>query len=408
MTAQPATTIDVDLNDTDAFVEGTEHRLWERLRREAPVHWNPTGSGGFWALTTYVDVLAALRDFETFSSEHGTVIGGSYRNGVDTAAGRMLVTSDPPRHRMLRRRMQRLFAPSMLERVNAEVVRRVGAALDRLWAAGGGDFAAEVAVELPAAALIAQLAIGPEDALRLVRLTRAMIGYRDSEFHGGIPDEARRLAAAQTGIFGFFLDLIDERRRHPGDDAVSSLLTPAPGERPLDEDALLFNLMNLVIGGNETTQHSASGGLVALMADPAQWERLRADPGLVPTSVEEFVRWTSTASYVQRTVTRPVRVRDVELGEGDAVTLWIASANRDAEQFVDPDRFDIGRTPNRHLGFASGPHHCIGAAVGRSGLRILLEGLRARPGRLVLAGDPVRLRSNFMLEFKSLPVEVAP
>lgn len=396
---------EIDLNDTDAFVRGDPYALWARLRKEAPVYWNDSPGGGFWALTTYDDVLMALRDFETFSSEHGTVIGGSYRNSVDTASGRMLVTSDPPRHRLTRQRMQRIFSTRMVERVTAQVDRLVVDALDRMWRDGGGDFA-DVAMELPAGALMAQLAIGHDDALRLIRITRAMIGYRDEEFTRGVADESLRLAGAQADVFSFFLDLIEERRRKPGEDAVSILLSPMPGERPFDEDTLLFNLMNLAIGGNETTQHSASGGVLELMRRPDQWERLREDPALVRTGIEEFVRWTSTASYVQRVATRPVQVRDAQLAEGDPVTLWIASANRDERQFPDADTFDLGRTPNKHLGFASGPHHCIGAAFGRAGLTSLLGDVRRRPGRLAPAGDPVRLRSNFMLEFKSLPVEV--
>lgn len=401
------TTGNIDLNDTEAFVTGDPYELWARLRAEAPVHWNPTPEGGFWALTKYTDVLAAFRDHETFSSEHGTVIGGSFRNSVDTASGRMLVTSDPPRHRQLRRRMQRVFSQKMVERVGARVRHQVDLSLDRLWAEGGGDFATDIARELPAGALMAQFGVGHSEALYLLQLTQAMIGYRDEDHSLSIAHEGLRLATAQADIFDFFLDLIARRRAQPGDDAISILLAPADGERELDEDTLLFNLMNLAIGGNETTQHSASGGLLALMNDPAQWERLRAEPALVATGLEEFVRWTSPASYVQRQVTKPVVVRGVELAEGDSVTLWTASANRDEEQFSEPDRFDLGRTPNRHIGFASGPHHCIGAAMGRTALTALLEGLRQRPGQLVLAGETVRLRSNFMLEYKSVPVRVA-
>ncbi|GAA4834670.1 cytochrome P450 [Kitasatospora terrestris] len=406
MTQVPGPVARIDLNDTEAFVSGDPHLLWEQLRTQSPVHWNPTPSGGFWALTTYDDVLAALRDTETFSSEHGTVIGGSFRDEIDTASGRMLVTSDPPRHRQLRRRMHRVFSPALIERVTTTVRHRVELALDRLWADGGGDLALDVARELPAGGLMAQLGIDHDEALHLLALTQTMIGYRDDDHSLGISHEGLRLATAQADIFDFFLDLIAKRRAVPGDDAVSILLTPEEGERELDEDTLLFNLMNLAIGGNETTQHSASGGVLAMMDDPAEWDRLRADPKLVDTGIEEFVRWTSTASYVQRTATRPVTVRGVEIAEGDSVTLWIASANRDANQFPEPNRFDLGRTPNRHVGFASGPHHCIGAAMGRTALNALLRSLPTRPGRLAPAGDVVRLRSNFMLEYKSIPVEV--
>ncbi|WP_097870594.1 cytochrome P450 [Streptomyces sp. rh34] len=396
---------DLDLTDCEPFVRGEAHLLWRRLRQEAPVHWNPSPDGGFWALTKYEDVLAAYRDHETFSSAHGAILGGSYHSKVDTASNRMLVCADVPQHRSLRRRVQPVFSQRMVARVSREVRRTVGAALDRFWADGGGDFASEVAPELPAAALVALMGIGHRDAHHLIGLTRRMIGYRDEDFEGGIADEGLRLAAVQGEIFDFFLDLVAERRSAPGDDAVTLLLSPADG-RELDEDSLLFNLMNLAVGGNETTPHSASGGVLALLETPGQWERLRADAGTVGTTVEEILRWTSTNAYVQRTVTRATTIRGTQLAAGDSVTLWNASANRDEEQFTDPDRFDVGRTPNRHLAFGSGPHHCIGAGTARTELTALVEELRSRPGRLEQAGEPVRLRSNFMLGIKSLPVRV--
>lgn len=396
----------IDLTDTEVFVSGDPHAMWARLRRDAPVHFNPTPDGGFWALTRYDDVLAAYRDHVTFSSAHGAIMGGSYRSGVDTASGRMLVCADPPQHRLLRRRMQRVFATSMVERVRAQVRVRVRAALQALEAAGGGDFATDVALELPIGALMAMFDIDHEQARHLCELTRAMIGYRDPSHTGGINDVALRLAAAQADIFDFFIDLIADRATGPERDAVGILMSTSDGERPLDEDTLLFNLMNLAVGGNETTPHSASGGVHELMTEPDRWQRLRTEPGIVGTAVDEVLRWTSTNVYVQRVVTRPVEVRGVPLAAGDSVTLWNTSANRDEDQFPNADRFDIGRTPNRHLSFGSGVHHCIGSGTARPELTELLEALRSVPWRLAPAGPPVRLRSNFMLGIKHLPVEV--
>jgi cytochrome P450 len=398
---------DIDLNETEPFVTGDPHLLWARLREHCPVHWNPTAEGGFWALTTYDDVLAAYRDERTFSSAHGAIMGGSYRSRVDTATGRMLVCADPPQHGPMRRRMQQVFSSAMTDRVAEQVRASVATALSRFAADGGGDFATEVAVELPAGALMALLDIGHDDALELVRRTHDMIGFLDPEHRLGIGDNSVRLVSAQMEVFDFLLGLIGERRGRPRADAVSILLATPPGEKRLDRETLLFNLMNLAVGGNETTPHSASAGLIALMDNPEQWDSLAADPGLVATGVEEVLRWTSTNAYVQRGTLAPVRIRGIEIPEGEAVTLWAASANRDAEQFTEPDRFALGRKPNRHIAFGSGIHRCIGAGTARLELSAFLDELRMLPVRLVPAGPVERLRSNFMLGVKHLPVAVA-
>lgn len=395
----------IDLTDTEPFVTGEAHSVLRRLRADSPVHWNRTKDGGFWALSRYADVLAAYRDQETFSSAEGAIMGGSYRRRADTASGRMLVASDPPQHRRLRRAVQRVLSQRMVERVSMQVQQNVSEAVDTFWKNGGGDFAEDIAMELPTSAVMAMFAIGRDDARYLLKLTRAMIAYRDESYSNGIPEEALRLAAAQFEILEFFLELVAKRRIGPGDDAVSLLLFPS-GEPGPDEDTLLFNLMNLAVGGNETTPHSASGGVLALAERPEQWDKLRNSPDLLATAVEEVLRWTSTNAYVQRVVTRRVRIREIDIAEGEVVTLWNCSANRDDEYFRDPDQFDISRKPNPHISFGSGIHHCIGAIAARRELTALLSALRGKPGRLVMSGEPIRLRSNFMLGIKRLPVEV--
>jgi cytochrome P450 len=397
-----------DLTDAHVFEHGDPHALWAQLRRDAPVYWNETADGGFWAITRYEDVVAAYRDHDAFSSAHGAILGGSYRSEVDTASGRMLVSADPPQHTMLRKRMKQVFSREMSQRVRDEVRGRVTAALRRFVADGGGDFAVDVALELPAGALMAFFEIGYPDARRLLELTRAMIGFQDPSYVDTSGDRALRLAETQADIFDYFSDLVDERRPRPGTDAVSTLMGARDGGRPLDEETLLFNLMNLAVGGNETTPHSASIGALALMRDPSQWDLLTNRPDVVGTGVEEVLRWASTNAYVQRVVMKPVVLRGVELAEGDTVTLWNASANRDEEQFADAHRFDLARTPNHHLAFGSGVHHCIGAATARLELTALLEALAALPFRLRLDGPVSRLRSNFMLGIKSLPAATTP
>jgi cytochrome P450 len=400
-------TLGIDLTDTEIFVSGNPHDMWKRLRAEAPVYFNPTDEGGFWALTTFEDVLAAFRNPKVFSSAHGPALGGSYRSTVDSSSGRMLISSDSPQHGLLRRRMQRVFTTSMIAKIRSQVRARVAEALVALEAAGGGDFVTAVAQELPAGALMAMFAIDHDAALELLRLTRAMIEFRDQDYLSEGVDNALRLASAQADVFDFFLDLVAERRKAPGKDAVSILVGARSGERPLDEDTVLFNLMNLAVGGNETTPHTAAGGALALMEAPDQLDRLRANEHAVSTAVEEMLRWTSANAYVQRVVTKTVEIRGVELRTGDLVTLWNASANRDERKFANADCFDVLRTPNHHLAFGSGAHHCIGAITARAELVEFVSALRAMRWRLVAAGRPERLHSNFMLGITRLPVEVA-
>jgi cytochrome P450 len=396
----------VDLTDVDVFVEGAHHEMFAWLRQHAPVYWNPSDGGGFWALTRYDDVLRAYRDHAAFSSARGAILGGSFRSSADTAAGRMLVASDLPRHRLLREAMHRMFAAPVVARVQRQVVALVDAVLDRLCAAGGGDFAGDVAPQLPAGALMVTLNIGHEDALELISLTRRMIGFRDPSYVDGGDDERVRLAWIQSEIFEFFAELVRARRTDRGDDLVSTLLNAQVNGRALPEEDVLYNCMNVAVGGNETSSYTACTGMEALLGAPDEYERLLAEPALLDTAIDEILRWASTNAYVQRVATRDIEIGDQLIREGDSVTLWNASANRDGSRFPEANRFDVARSPNRHLTFGNGIHRCIGASTGEVELTTLFGRLVDRRIRLVAAGPVRRLRSNFILGTVSLPVEV--
>lgn len=396
----------IDLTDLDMFVEGRHHAAFARLRRESPVYWNPTGHGGFWALTRYDDVLAAYRDHLGLSSSRGAVLGTSYRSDGDSAGGRMLVASDLPRHRLLRQQMHPGFNAAVADRVEAQVRSLVDTAVATLVRDGGSDFATDIAPELPAGALMAMFGIGRADALALIGMTRRMIGFRDDRLVPGDLDERMRLAWTQSEILEFFTDLVASRRRRPGDDMVSMLLRAEINGRPLPEADVLYNCMNVAVGGNETSSYTACSGLEALIRHPAQYDLLLRSPELLDPALEEMLRWSSTNAYVQRVATRDLEVGGVPIAAGEAVTLWNVSANRDEEQFPDADVFDIRRSPNRHLTFGSGLHRCIGAPTGLVELRVLFARLRAGDVRLALAGPVQRLRSNFILGTLSMPVEV--
>ncbi|QNP67661.1 cytochrome P450 [Streptomyces genisteinicus] len=400
-----------DLADLDLFTDGDPHEAWRALRRDSPVHWNPaagdtaggTGSSGFWALTRYQDVHDAYVDAALFSSRWGTVMGGSHRRDADSASGRMLIASDDPQHRLMRQQVHKAFLPALMDRARRVVRDYVDAALGRMLEDGGGDFATDVAPEPPAGLLAAMFGLGRTDALHLLALTRSMIGYQDPRYHSGSTPPAV-LVSSQVEIFDLMMDLMETRRRAPSDDLVSILLGASVNGRPFTEDEVLYNCLNVAVGGNETTPFTASAAVQAFIDSPGQARLLRDDPGLLATAVEEVFRWTSTNAYVQRVATRDVELHGQLIRAGDAVTLWNASANRDEEKFPDADRFDVRRTPNRHIAFGVGVHRCIGMGAAQMEIGLLLREIARRGISFEAAGPPDRLRSNFMLGLTRLPV----
>lgn len=397
----------VDLTDIDIFVRGEHTEIFRRLRREEPIYWNEGADGNrFWALTTYEDVLWAYREHSLFSSERGAILGGSFRNEADTASGQMLVAMDLPRHRLLKQQIHPALATAVAANVNTQVRELVYRALDRAVADGGCDFAMDVALELPAGALMVVMGIGYEEAHELIRLTRRMVGYRDEHFVDTGDDERLRLADLQADIFDFFAEILVTREPSSGDDLINVLLGSRINGRRLSEEEILYNCMNVAIGGNETSSYTAATGLHTLMEHGDQYDVLLSEPGVVGTAVEEILRWSSTNAYVQRVAKADVRRGDVLIRAGDSVTLWNVSANRDESQFPDADRFDVRRTGNRHLSYGAGIHRCIGAGLAAVELSLLFERIAAQGIRFRPAGPPQRLRSNFILGVTSLPVEV--
>lgn len=398
----------IDLMNVDAFVRGEHHAMFDWLREYDPVYWHPSDhpSGGFWALTRHADVSAAYLDNGIFQSSGGAMLGGSYRNEADTAAGRMLVSTDPPRHRLLRQQIHRAFAPDVTRRVAEQVTTLVEAAIKQALNDGGCDFATDIAPELPAGALMGMVGIGYQDAHHLIGLTRKMIGFRDPVYVDTMGDERLRLAAIQTEIFELFDTVLQERRARPGSDIVSILATAQINGRPLSDEEILYNCMNVAVGGNETTSHTACAGVVAFIEWPDAWSRLKRDEGLLDGAINEILRWSSTNAYVQRIVERDVEIGGKTLRRGDSVTLWNVSANRDPEQFPDPHSFVVDRSPNRHLAYGTGIHRCIGAALAHIELSILLRSLLRADMPFRLDGGVERVRSNFISGFSRLPLRI--
>jgi cytochrome P450 len=408
---------DIDLTDLDRWAKGVPHDWFALLRRDSPVFWQDERRGrGFWSLTRYEDVLAASKDYRTFSAE----VGGTSLMDLtpEQVESRMsMLDADPPRHTRLRNIVNKAFTPRAVNAYEQRIHTMFRELLDEAFAERELDFVDALAVELPMRILCELMGVPLEDRRYLVELGNRMLGNTDPDHAGQeyVADQAdlSRYAhlpfssPAAPEMFAYANRLVGERRRHPRDDLTTRLIqADVDGDRLSEHEFDLFFLL-LVTAGNETTRHAMSNGLHTLLEHPAERDRLLADRSLIPTAVEEILRWTPSLLHFRRTATRDVEFGGKRIRAGDKVALWYVSGNRDEEQFPDASRFDVGRNPNKHLAFGLGsPHYCLGAHLARLELRIWLEEMLPTLGRIEPAGPPRRLRSNFFHGVKSLPIRV--
>jgi cytochrome P450 len=366
--------------------------------------------GGFHALVRHADVLEASRRTAVFSSEPAAV-SPEPPPWLPMVFGRPLVNMDDPRHARLRRIVSRAFAPRRLEALDVEIAEIVDEIVTRLERRGSGDFVADAARELPIHVICSMLGIPRERRGYVLSRIDVMTEY------SGVRGEMHRLATARlllanlraiVDLRRFVVGLGRQRRRDPGDDILSALVTAdVDGERlSLRELGSFFDL--LLVAGNETVRNAASHGLVLLSENPGQRERLAADPdALMGTAIEEIVRMCSPIIQFRRTLTRDHELRGHPLPAGSKVVLFYGSANRDEAVFDAPDAFDVGRRPNPHVGFGGpGAHLCLGAHLARRELGALFRAVLARLPHLRTAGPAVPLRSSFDHGIVALPYSV--
>jgi cytochrome P450 len=389
-----------DLTDPDLHAFGDPHAVWRTLREHESVRWHDTKSGpGFWSVVRHADVARVLGDYRAFTSSRGTLL--NLLGQSDPASGSQLAATDPPLHNRMRRPLQHAMTRrSVLPRREA-IRSRIGRLLDVLADGGEVDVAA-VMLGVPLTVVGPLLGLPEADWPELTRLVAMSSAEDDPAYQ--LPDGPQAtLRFAHRELFAYFLDLVKERRRTPGEDLVSLLLSlEVDGER-LTPGAVLSNCYSLLLGATATTPHVPTALLAELMRTGgyAEWAEDRS-----PTefAVEEALRWASPASHFMRHATEPVTLGGTRIGAGDPVVAWLGSANRDAAVFADPDRLDRRRSPNRHLAFGAGHHYCIGAPITRLALRLLFEELFARFESFEPAGHPVRVRSVFLAGFRVLPV----
>jgi len=397
---------DADLIDQDHYAShGPPHATFRRLRAEAPVSWHEMpGDTGFWAITRYKDLFGVSLDQKTFSSARAGVILRTWKEDEYEPQKGMLINLDPPEHTRYRRLVSMGFSGRTIRRLEEHVRSITTEIIDQVAHAGECEFVASISAELPLRVIAELVGVPLEDRHRVLQWSNQMLAYDDPEYQ--VDPDTPKMAAAE--LFMYANELAAERTAHPRDDLVSELMhAEVDGHRLSLEEFNSFFLL-LLVAGNETTRNLVSGGLLGLLDHPHERARLQANPALLPTAVEEMLRWVSPLNTFRRTATRDVELRGQMIREGDKVVLFYASANRDEEIFPDADRFDVGREPNEHLAFGIGPHFCLGANLARLEIRVMFEELLRRLPDIELAGPIERLRSNFINGIKRMPVRFTP
>ncbi len=406
----------VDLLDHDLFADHEPWEVFDRLQREAPVFFHPEPEGrGFWALTKYDDVLAVVRDPKTFSSEVGgaATIEDLPEDVLD--ARRNFLEFDPPKHGRYRRLISTNFTPGAVGRDEEWLRALITNLLERTLPMGSFDLARELAAPIPIRVLAHVLGLPEEILPHLIELGDRLLVDTDPALVGELAFSAEREEDRYKPFGSPWADEMCEigrafyadRRACPRDDVLTLLARAEIEGQPLSERDLDNTFALLIVAGNETTRQAIGLGTLALARNPDQYERLRADPSLIPSAVEELLRYSSPVWFFRRTATKAVTIREAEIAAGDKVVVWFAAANRDPEHYPDPHRLDIARNPTDQLTFGrGGPHHCLGAHLARLEVRVYLEELVSRVARIELAGEPVRLRSNFANGLRHLPIEV--
>ncbi|MGW4422203.1 cytochrome P450 [Streptosporangium sp. NPDC004631] len=398
--------MNINLVDQDVYArDGAPHEQFRRLRAGAPVYLHEgdadRGWPPFWAVTKHADVVHVSRRSDLFSSSRRLALFNEMPEDQRELQRMMMLNQDPPEHTRRRSLVNRGFTPRMMGALEQHIREICHGLVDEARGRPSVDFVRDIAAPLPLYVICELLGAPVEDRDKIFTWSNQMIGAEDPDYASD--PSAGQAAAAE--VYAYANTLAAERREQPRQDIVTKLLMPDAAGETLDESEFDLFVLLLVVAGNETTRNAASGGMLAFFEHPAQWERLVADPALSATAADEIVRWVSPVNLFRRTATTDTVIGGQEVKENDKIVVFYSSANRDEDVFPDPDVFDIGRSPNPHIGFGGGgAHFCLGNHLAKLELRVLFEVLAERMPNLAQAGPARRLRSNFINGIKELPV----
>jgi cytochrome P450 len=409
---------DVDLSDLGLFAAGAPWEAFHVLREKEPIHWNPEASPnhGFWAVTRHDDIVRIGRDDETYSSEIGAV-NLEELDADQLEMRKSMLETDGARHWALRRLLQREFTARSLAGYETFLRGLTATTLDAAFAQGEFDFVKSVSADYPIRVLVRLMDVPDEMGDQFIKWSNRLVGNTDPDYADVLleseeSEQYRDLpfrSPAALEVFAYGDSLAQERKGGNGTDLVSKLVNQVPEDGvPLSERDFHTYFLLLVAAGNETTRHTLSHTMRALIEHPEAMAELRANPELLPVAVEEFLRWASPVYHFRRTATRDHELGGVTIREGDKVVMWYASGNRDDAVFEEPDRFDIHRTNNDHVTFGKGgPHFCLGNQLARLEVRIMIEEILRRDVEVSLTGPIEHVRSNFIHGIKRFPVRVS-
>lgn len=397
-----------------AFVDPTAYADEQRfeaatalLRREDPVHWvEGPGFNPFWAITKHADIFEIETKHQVFLNEPRPVLGTAEDDRRRKEQGellRTLIHVDGTEHRNLRGVTSDWFLPKSLAKLDSRLAALAKASVDKMAAMGGEcDFARDITMQMPLNVILAILGLPESDYPRMLKLTQELFGAADEDLRRG--DSADDLIAVVQDFFVYFTALTEQRRAEPTDDLASVVANAAIDGEPLTLMQTISYYVIAATAGHDTTASAMAGGLLALIEHPDQLARLRHDPSLMNTAVDEMIRWVTPVKHFMRTASVDYELRGRTIEAGQSVLLSYPSGNRDEDAFVDPFAFDVGRSPNKHLSFGFGVHYCLGAMLARMELKALFSELLPRLAEVELAGEPALMKTIFVGGLKRLPI----
>ncbi len=401
--------------------EGEIHALYAQLRAEDPVHWTaPQGFRPFWSVTRHADITTVSKANDRFVNRLRTYLTPIEAEQQiksmtgDTHLFRTLVDLDDPEHRELRRLTHDWFLPPNLRQLEAKIAEIAKDHVDRMAAMGGAcDFVNEVALWYPLRVIMHLLGVPPEDEPRMLRMTQEIFGAGDPDVVArsqhlnkmpiGTEQQVDLLALAQE-FFAYFGAITADRRANPRDDLSTVIANGLIDGQPIGELQAMSYYVIVATAGHDTTSSTASGGLLQLIRDPGELAKLKADMSLLPSAVEEMIRWVTPVKHFMRTATEDCELGGKPIKAGDGLALFYWSGNRDEGVFEDPFAFRVDRKPNPHIAFGHGVHLCLGLHLARMEIRALFAELLPRLESIELAGEPKNSRANFVSGLKTLPV----
>ncbi len=400
----------LELTQRELWSDGPPVEAFKEMRSKCPVHWTQgfeelPEEAGFWSVTTAEDIHAVSRDWETYSSELGGVVAAAAGFPIELARA-MFIGMDPPKHDRLKALFQRGFTPKRIadhEDAIRAITRRV---LDRLEGREHCDLVADVAQPVVSRVIGSFMGISEEEDLIWARLMNSTLGAGDPDLNPDGFDGAVNKDIPE--IFELCRKLIEERQENPTDDLTSVLVHAEVDGQKLEEHEIVMGFFLLMAAGNDSTKATYCSGMRALMEDPEQRQLVLDDPSLVPDAVEESLRMFPAFAHFRRTATRDTELHGQEIREGDKVVMWYASSNRDETRFQDPERFDLRRKEEHQAFGAGGRHFCLGTALARLELKILIEETLARFPNIQIDESPTHVESMFLNQLKTLPVRLNP